>query len=482
LIPSGNYKSFLKINSFKLIFSGEVKAMKEYDVIVIGSGAGAIIVEQALIHDLKVALVDKGPLGGTCLNVGCIPSKILIFPADRVVEIREAAKLGVNAEIKEVDFKTIMERMRRIVKGSQNHIREGIEYVKELDFYGDVAFFVDDYTLQVGTEKIKGQKIFIVSGARPLIPPIEEIENVDYLTNESVLELDQKLKSIIIIGGGYIAVEYGHFFEAMGTEVKILQRASRLVKDEEPEISDLLKKEMEKRMEIYTNTEALEVKKDGKNYKIIAKNRKTGKDIEFSAERILVAAGRKSNADLLKVENSGIATDKKGYIKVNDYLETSKENIWALGDALGKKMFRHSANREASLVWHNSIHGGKNKMDFSKVPHAVFSYPQIASVGLREKEAKKAFDILVGKAKYSEVAKGEAMMDEESFAKIIVEKNSGKILGFHIIGPYAPILIQEVINAMTTEGTVRGLINGIHIHPALPEVIQTTIQNLQEPQ
>ncbi len=456
--------------------------MKEYDVIVIGSGAGAVIVEQALIHDLKVAMVDKGPLGGTCLNVGCIPSKILIFPADRVVEIRDAEKLGVQAEIKEVDFKAIMDRMRKIVQGSVNHIRDGIEYVKELDFYEDVGHFVDDYTLDVGGKKIKGQKIFLVSGARPLIPPIKGIENIDYLTNESVLGLYQKPKSIIIIGGGYIAVEYGHFFQAMGTEVTILQRAQRLVKDEEPEISDLLKKELEKRMEISTNTEALEVKKDGKIYKIIARNKKTGKDKEFSTEQILVAAGRKSNADLLKVENSGVETDKRGYIKVNDYLETNKENIWALGDATGKKMFRHSANRQASLVWHNSIHGGRNKMDFSKVPHAVFSYPQIASVGLREKEAKKAFDILVGKAKYSDVAKGEAMMDEESFAKIIVEKNSGKILGFHIIGPYAPILIQEVINAMTTEGTVRPLMNGMHIHPAMPEVVQTTIQNLQEPQ
>jgi len=127
------------------------------------------------------------------------------------------------------------------------------------------------------------------------------------------------------------------------------------------------------------------------------------------------------------------------------------------------------------------MHGERNRIDFSKVPHAVFSYPQITSVGLREDEAKKDFDILVGKAKYSDVAKGEAMMDEESFAKAIVEKNSGRILGFHIIGPYAPILIQEVVNAMTTEGTVRPLINGMYIHPALPEVIQTTIQNLQEP-
>ena len=453
--------------------------MKEYDVVVIGSGAGAIVVEQALSHGLKVALVDKGPLGGTCLNVGCIPSKMLIFPADRVVEIQEAGKLGLRTEIKGIDFPAIMERMKRTVGESQNHIREGIKNIEELDFYEDTASFVEDYILEVGEERVKGRKICIVSGARPLIPPIKGIEDSGYLTNESVLELTQKPDSMIIIGGGYIAAECGHFFAAMGTKVTILQRAERLVRSEEPEISELLKKEMEKRMDIFTNTEALEVVKRRDGYRVITKDKNTGKTREFSAEKILVAAGRKSNADLLKVKNTGVKVDRRGYIKVNDFFETSKENVWAFGDAIGKKMFRHSANREANVVWHNSMHGDRNKVDYGKVPHAVFSYPQIASVGLREEEARKSFDILVGRAKYSEVAKGEAMMDEKSFAKIIVEKKSGRLLGFHIIGPYAPILIQEVINAMATDGTVRPIISGMHIHPALPEVIQTTLQNLQ---
>jgi mycothione reductase len=190
----------------------------------------------------------------------------------------------------------------------------------------------------------------------------------------------------------------------------------------------------------------------------------------------------KWKADLLKVENTGIETDEKNYIKVNDLLETNKENIWALGDAIGKKMYRHSANQEANIVWHNSMHGEKNKVDFSVMPHAVFTYPQIASVGLREEEAKKYYDILVGKAKYSDVAKGEAMMEEEGFAKAVIEKNTWKILGFHIIGPYAPILIQEVIDSMTTGGTVMPVITGMHIHPALPEVVQATFQNLHEPE
>ncbi len=453
--------------------------MKEYDVVVIGSGAGAIIVEQALSQGLKTAMVDKGPLGGTCLNVGCIPSKLLIFPADRVVEIQEAEKLGIHAEIKGIDFPSIMERMRKIVGKSQDHIREGIKFTEELDFYEEEASFVEDYTLEVGKEKIKGRKIFIVSGARPLIPAIKGIEDSDYLTNESILELTQKPSSLIIIGGGYVAAEFGHFFAAMGTKVTILQRAERLVRSEEPEISERLKKKMEKRMDIFTHTEALEIVKGEKEYRVITEDKKTGKKKEFSAEKILVAAGRKSNADLLKVENTGVEVDQRGYIKVNDFFETSKENIWAFGDAIGKKMFRHSANREANVVWHNSMHGDKNRVDYDKVPHAVFSSPQIASVGLREEEARKSFDVLVGKAKYSEVAKGEAMMDDGNFAKIIIEKKSGRLLGFHIIGPYAPILIQEVINAMASTGTVMPIISGMHIHPALSEVIQTTLQNLQ---
>jgi dihydrolipoamide dehydrogenase len=453
--------------------------MKDYDVIVIGSGAGAIVVEQALSNGLKTAMVDKGPLGGTCLNVGCIPSKLLIFPADRVVEIQEAEKLGIRTEIKGIDFPSIMERMRGIVEKSQDHIREGIAFIEELDFYEDEGSFVEDYTLEVGKERIKGRKIFIVSGARPLIPSIKGIEDSDYLTNESVLELTQKPPSLIIIGGGYIAAEFGHFFAAMGTKVTILQRAERLVREEEPEISELLKKKMGKRMEVFTNTEASEIVKGEKGYRVTTKDTKTGKKKEFSAAKLMVAAGRKSNTDLLKVKNTGVEVDQRGYIRVNDFFETSKENIWAFGDAIGKKMFRHSANREANVVWHNSMHGDRNKVDYDKVPHAVFSSPQIASVGLREQEARKSFDILVGKAKYSEVAKGEAMMDDENFAKIIIEKKSGRLLGFHIIGPYAPILIQEVINAMASTGTVMPIINGMHIHPALPEVVQTTLQNLE---
>jgi len=456
--------------------------MKSYDVIVIGSGAGAIISDEAAARGLKVALIDKGPLiGGTCLNWGCIPSKMLIYTADRIVEIEEARKLGIEAEVKNIDFHGTMERMRRSRQESQVHIREGMKQSRNLDFYEGEGHFTGDYLLEVNGEKLKGERIFIASGSRPFIPPIKGSENVDYLTNESVLELKERPDSLIIIGGGYIAVEFGHFFAAMGTEVTILEMADRLVLSEEPEISDLLKSQLSKRMKVYTKALAEEVKESEGGVAVVTRHTNTGKRREFAAQRIMMAVGRRSNADILKVENTGVETDRKGFIKVNEYLETNKSNIFAIGDANGQQMFRSLANREAEIVTQNAFYGTKIKVDYSAVPHAVYSHPQIASVGLTEAQARENYDILIGRTKYFDIAKGEAMMEKQGFAKAIVEKGSSRILGFHIIGPYAPELIQEVVNAMTSGGGMEELGQGIHIHPALSELVQYTLASLEEP-
>jgi len=456
--------------------------LKNYDVIVIGSGSGTIISDEAADQGLKVALLDKGPLlGGTCLNWGCIPSKMLIYTADRIVEIKEAKKLGIEAEVKNIDFQSIMKRMRKSRRESQIHIREGIKQVKNLDFYEGEGYFVGDYLVEVNGEKLKGKKIFIASGSRPFIPPIKGSEHIDYLTNESALELKEKPDSLIIIGGGYVAVEFGHFFAAMGTEVTILEMADRLILSEEPEISDLLKNELSKRMGVYANTLAEEVKEGEHGVVVIAKNTNTGRRREFTAQRIMMAVGRRSNADILKVENTSVETDKRGFIKVNEYLETNQKNIFAVGDANGQQMFRHMANREAEIVAQNNFYGKNIKVDYSAVPHAVYSHPQIASVGLSEAKARENYNILIGRMKYFDIAKGEAMLEKQGYSKAIVEKNSNKILGFHIIGPYAPEIIQEVVNAMTSGGGVEELVQGIHIHPALSELVQYTLSSLEEP-
>jgi mycothione reductase len=457
--------------------------MKEYDVVIVGSGSGANLIEDALSHNKTVALVDKGPVGGTCLNVGCIPTKMIVYPADRIMEIRESGKLGITADIKEIDFAAIMKRMRRAVQKSHDHIQEALEKSEDMDFYFGETHFTGDYTLEVNDKTIKGKTIFLVSGARPLIPPIKGIEAIEYLTNETVLQLTEKPDSMVIIGGGYIAAEFAHFFEAVGTKVTIIQRNKRLVPDEEPEVSEALRKALARRMEIHINTEAVELRQTGKVTTVVAKERDTGRQTEIIAQHVLIAAGRKSNADVLMVGNTGVKTNEQGYIAADDFLETSKKNIWAFGDAIGKKMFRHTANHEAELAWQNAIHGKKHRMNYLAVPHAVFSWPEIASVGLTEEQAVRLMgkeDLLAGEGMYSEVARGEAMMETEGFAKAIVHRKSGKVLGYHIIGPQASVLIQEVVNAMAADGNLWAVAKGLHIHPALSEVVLKPFGKLRE--
>jgi mycothione reductase len=455
--------------------------MKQYDAIVIGSGCGAIIAEESTTHGRKTALIDKGPLvGGTCLNWGCIPSKMLISVADRIMDIREARKLGVTVDITDIDFLAIMDRMRLSRQESQAGIREGIIDNDNLDFYEGECALTDDSTLEVNGEKIRGENIFIASGSRTIIPPIKGLDTIDYLTSESVLELKEKPESLLIIGGGYIAVEFGHFFATMGTEVTILEMANRLVLSEESEIAALLEKKLKERMAVHTAAAVRSVEKAAEGIKVTTGNSRTGESRSFFARQVMLAVGRRSNADLLQVENTGVVVDEHGFIQVNEYMRTNRENIYAVGDANGRQMFTHMANREAAIVAHNFTHGTDLTVDYRVVPHAVYSYPHIASVGLREEEARRNHDILVGTTPYYEIAKGEALMETEGFIKVIVEKETENILGVHIIGPYAPELIQEAVNAMNSGGDIDEINDSIHIHPALSELVPTAFNNLGE--
>ena len=408
----------------------------------------------------------------------------MVYPADRIIEIREAAKFGISAEIRDIDFNAIMERMRLNVRKGHERIQEALNKAEDFDFYPGEGQFTGDHTLEVNGKTIKGKTIFLASGARPFIPRLTGIEGIEYLTNESALQLRERPESMVIVGGGYIAAEFAHFFEAMGTKVTIIQRNPRLVTEEEPEISDLLLRSLSRRMTIHAGTEATDVRQTGKMVTVTARQQNSGKVIEVAAGSLLIAAGRRSNADVLMVQNSGIKTDDRGYIVVDDFFETTKKDIWAFGDAIGRKMFRHAANHEAELVWHNAVHGKKSRMNYLTVPHAVFSYPEIASVGLTEGQAIKLMgrqEVLVGRAGYADVARGEAMMETEAFTKAVVHRKSGKILGYHIIGPQASVLIQEVVNAMAADGNLWSVAKGMHIHPALSEVVLKAFGKLQEP-
>lgn len=457
--------------------------MEEYDLIVIGSGAGMNIASNAFNEGMRVAVAEHYLIGGTCLNTGCIPSKILLHPADVIRELDEAASIGVKGKITDIDFPFIMERMRSFVGKGREEMERGIESVDGLRLYRETGEFVGDHQLNVGKETVTAPKIVIASGSRTLIPPIKGLKETGYIDNISVLQLKKPPESLIIMGGGYIACEYGHFFSAMGTKVTILGRNPRLLKREEPEISQIVLKRFSKYAKIYTGYEVVEVGKEGKQKFVLAKNRADNKLYKFKAEEIMLAIGRRSNSDFLKPEKTGVETDERGWIKVNEFLETTKPNIWALGDATGRYMFRHTANYEAGVVWRNAFTEHKQKVDYHAVPHAVFGYPQVGGVGMTEKEAQAAgHDLLVGRAKYTDVVKGFAMGEEESLVKVIVEAKTRRILGCHIVGSYASDLVQQVVYMMNAgDQSYMPMVYSQVIHPALSEVVINAFGNLRPP-
>jgi mycothione reductase len=372
-----------------------------------------------------------------------------------------------------------MERMRSVVTRDRNSIKKSIREFGNLDFINEESHFIDEHTLEAGDHKIRGKQLFIATGARPFVPQIKGLDKSHFLTNESVLGLARKPASIILIGGGFISLEYAHFFSALGVKVKIIDKNPTLLHLAEPEISKLLKQELGKSIELHMGVKTMEVKPGINGHDVLIKDLRTGRGKWISAAEVMVNASRKSNADLLKLDNAGIETGHANFIKVDEYLRTSKKHIWALGDAIGRKMFTHAGDKEAELAWHNARHKKKIEMDFESVPYAVYTHPQIASVGLTEQQARQNHEILVGRSLYSDTVMGEAMMERKGFAKAIVEKRTRRILGFHVIGPHAAILIQEVVNAIINKTDVKSITGCMHIFPALSNIVPATFDNLE---
>jgi mycothione reductase len=461
--------------------------MDKFDLIVIGSGAGAHVASQAGHADLSVALVDQGPAGGTCLNSGCVPSKMLIYPADVIRNIQDARAVGVRSSIDEVDFQMIMSRMHAVREKTRTNLEEALKSKENLIYYQERAEFIGDYLLKVGDKTITAPKIVIVSGARSFVPPIPGLQEAGFLDNVSLMELEEPPKSLIIIGAGFIGCEFGHFFSAVGTDVTIIGRSSRVLDKEEPEICRIVKGVLSQYLRLVTSHEAIKVEqKDGKKI-VTAKSFEDGKISQFEADEILLAAGRRSNSDLLHPERSGVEIDEHGWIKVNEYLETSKKDIWALGDAIGKHMFRHTANYESEVVSHNLLRAerkdDREAADFHAVPHAVFTHPQVAGVGMTEADALAAgLKILVGRARYQDVAKGVAMAEEHGFVKVVLEEDTGRILGASVVGPMAAELVQQVVYLMNTEyQDLMPVIRSQVIHPTINEVLVRAFSELEHP-
>lgn len=462
--------------------------MKEYDLVVIGTGSAMNIVDPFLEQNpgARVAVIDKDEPGGICLTRGCIPTKILTTAADVVRTVQSAATFGIDAPIRGVDFGRVMERMRRHVHPDIDAIREGLSRAPNLDYFHAAAEFVAPYTLRVGKETLKGKSMFLCTGSRPTVPAIAGLKEAGYHTSDTILALKERPASMAIIGGGYIAAEFAHFFSAMGSRVTVLGRNARFLPDEEPEISELVRKVLGRHVDIRVGHEVVSVRRNGDGTKrVTAKDAGRGKELSLDVAEILVAAGRESTTDILRPAKGGIRVDAKGWIVVNEYLETSQPNVWAFGDATGVHMFKHKANHDSMVVYQNMVLGRRVKADYHAVPHAVFTHPEVAAVGLGERAAIAQVgeaNVLIGFQRYEDTAKGSALEAKDYFAKVIVERSSRRILGAHVVGPQASVLLQEVVNLMyASGGGAQTLRDAMHIHPALSEVVERAFGRLVEP-
>jgi dihydrolipoamide dehydrogenase len=383
---------------------------------------------------------------------------------------------GIKAEIRNIDFITIMERVRRIIRENIKTVREGITGNPNIDYYHESAEFTSPYTLKVGDKTLYSKMIFLCTGSKPAIPPVKELEAAGYPTSDTVLQLNECPRNLVILGGSFIAAEYGHFFSAMGAEVTVIGKNPLFLPQEEPEISKLARMKMSEYMKILTNYEAIEVRKEDNRQKtIVAKEKNSGEKVKITVAEILVATGRVPNTDVLHPERAEIRTDGQGWILVNEYLETSQPNIWAFGDATGKYLLKHVGNYESRIVYLNAILKEKVKTDYHAIPHAVFSHPEIAGVGMGEKEAGKMYgkdSVSIGLKFFEDTAKGTALEIKDYFVKVILNVEGKQILGAHIIGPHASVLIHQIIPLMYTESrSIEPIIRSMDIHPSLSEVV-----------
>jgi dihydrolipoamide dehydrogenase len=460
--------------------------MRSYDVIAVGSGSAMYVVDPFLERhpDARAAVIDKDEPGGICLTRGCIPSKLLLYPATLRRLAERGPGLGLDVRVVGVDFGRVMARMRAIIGADIEEIRAELSAAPNIDYFRGTAEFIAPKTLRVGTEVLRSERILLCTGSRPRIPPIPGLIEAGYLTSDTILQLTELPSTLAIVGGGYIAAEYGHFFSAMGSRVTVIGRNARILPTEEPEVSQLVETSLRRYLTLRTSHEVIRVHAlpDGRR-RLTTSDRTTGLPTHLDVDQILMATGRESNNDLLQLDRAAIETDAEGWIRVDEFLQTSQPGVWALGDATGQFLFKHKANQDAFVLEENLVKGHHRRTDYHAVPHAVFTEPEVASVGLGEREALERLgsdDLLIGTYPFEKTAKGRAMGVSEGFVKVLVQRGTYRIVGAHIVGPEAALLLQEIVDLMyTPEQSSLPIREGMHLHPALSEVVERAFEVLR---
>lgn len=493
--------------------------MKHYDLAVIGSGSGLMIAEAALERGLSCALVEKDKFGGTCLTRGCIPSKMLAYPADMIREAQAARRIGLSYSPPAIDWERLSQRLWKQI-GYSGDIARNLKSIESLDVYEGMGEFIGPRRLRVRDaagaygEPFEADRIVIAAGSRSFVPQAPGLEAAGYLTAETFFGDKYPKKpweSLIIVGGGAVGAEFAHIFSALGTKVTLIEMRERILPAEEEEISAFVEAQFRQNgIRLRTGAKLAAASRAGANKVVEVEDVKTGEKSRLAAEEIFISSGIRSNGDLLNLTAAGIRADARGWIEVDEFLQTSAEGVFAIGDINGKYPFRHKANYEASVLIENLFGDGPKKaVSYDAMPWAIFTWPQVGHAGLTEREARaKGLSVGIARNRYSEIAGGIAMgysshATDDGFAKIILTREM-KIVGAHIVGPYASMLVQPFVYLMNAGacpeprgpggsepeparrtraacpsiGSVRPVADSMVIHPSMNELAAWAIEDI----
>ncbi|MGW0045279.1 mycothione reductase [Rhodococcus sp. NPDC003348] len=456
--------------------------MTHFDLAIIGSGSGNTILDERFA-DLKVAICEGGTFGGTCLNVGCIPTKMFVYAAEVARTVRDAARYGVDAHVDKVRWPDIVgrvfDRIDPISAGGERYRRD--ENPNTTLFSG-YATFTGPRTISTGTgEVITADQVVIAAGSRPIIPDEVARSGVPYVTNDDIMRLPELPGHLVILGSGFIASEFAHVFSALGSRVSIIGRGERLLRDLDADVSQRFTDLARGKWDVHLGNPAVEVRgREGAVEVVLADG------TVVAGDTLLVATGRTPNGDRLGAETAGIEVDALGRVTVDEFQRTTAEGVFALGDVSSPHQLKHVANHEARVVQANLLRDAWSegadlvRTDHRFVPSAVFTDPQIASVGLTEEQAReRGLDVSVKVQRYADVAYGWAMEDDEGLCKVIADRGTGQLVGAHVIGAQASTVIQPLIQAMSFGLPAREMALGQYwIHPALTEVVENALLGL----
>lgn len=450
--------------------------MLEADVIVLGAGeAGALVASNAVDDGHRVALAYLDPWGSTCLNHGCVPSKFLIHRAKVAHTARDGDRFRVATGDVRVDLDGIVDDKTAMVDAHRGESWTAAGAADLLTLLEGRAEFVSPREVRVGSESVRADRIFIATGMRPSVPAIRGLEEGPWLTNETVMDLREVPERLVVLGGGYVGCELGQAFRRFGAEVTVIQRRERLLPDEEPEASTVVERAfIAEGIDVITGHDARAIRWDD-GRPILEVRSPDGSTVEVEGTHVLVATGRTPNTDDLALERAGVETDERGFVRVDDALKTTSPGIWAVGDVNGAQPFTRVCQEEAKVAYADAFGDDHAAMRRDALPHAIFTDPEVGSVGLTERAARdRGHTVVAGLVPMERIEKAELIGETSGFVKFVAEADTHRLLGCHVVGPFAADLVYGAAIVMRAGGRLDDLAVAVGVFPTLQEGIEGT--------